>query len=120
MEEMLSTAAALLGLATPSAPPMTQFVLPMSGDAERRVVTYACEGVEQSFAVDYLNASPNFLAVIPVGGERLIFVATISASGARYVSGPFEWLAKGPEATFSDLRQDPPDAVACSELSETP
>lgn len=116
----LLTAAALLGLAAPDTGIAMQLVLPLTGDAERRVVRYQCEGVDRLFHVEYLNAPPNFLAIIPIAEERLVFASTIAASGVRYVAGPFEWWTSGPEATFSDLRDDPPAPVACTEASETP
>ena len=119
MEQVL-TAAALLGLAVSSPPASMQLVLPLSGDAERKVITYHCEGVENPFDVEYINAAPNFLALVPVGGDRLIFASGLAADGTRYSSGPFEWWAHGTDATFADLRQQPAEPVDCSEMNETP
>lgn len=97
-----------------------QLVLSLPGNFERNVVRYQCEGLEP-FAVDYINAHPNFLAVLPVGGESLIFASTISASGVRYVSGQHEWWTKGTDATLADLTAPEGTApLACVELSETP
>jgi membrane-bound inhibitor of C-type lysozyme len=115
------TAAALLGMApTGTFGPSLQLALPLPGDGERKVVSYTCEGVEAKIAVDYLNAAPNFLAIMTVGGERLILASVLAADGARYVAGPFEWWTHGTDATFSDLRESPAAPVACAEVSETP
>jgi membrane-bound inhibitor of C-type lysozyme len=119
MEQVL-TAAALLGLAVPSTDSAVQLVLPLAGDAERKVVTYACEGAENPFPVEYINAAPNFLAVIPVGGVRLVFAGVLAADGSRYVAGPFEWWSRGTDATFADQRMTEAEPVACTEKNETP
>jgi membrane-bound inhibitor of C-type lysozyme len=117
----LVTAAALLAMSASASPgPSVQFVLPLPGDAERKVVNYTCEGVDHPVSVDYVNAAPNFLAVMTVAGERLVLASVLAAGGVRYVGGPFEWWTKGSEATFSDLRENPPAPVACAEASETP
>jgi Predicted periplasmic protein len=91
------------------------------GDAEKRVIRYECEGLEP-FSVEYINAAPNFLALVPVDGETLIFSSVLSASGARYASGHWEWWTSGPEASLHDLTQGP-DAepvATCLEFTETP
>ena len=49
---------------------------------------------------EYLNSDPNFLAIVPVGGSKLVFVNVLSGSGARYVAGSFEWFTKGSDATL--------------------
>lgn len=83
--------------------------LDASSDIERRTVVYQCDNGE-GFRVQYVNAAPNFLAIVPVEGETHIFATTISASGARYVSGPYEWWDTGDEATLRDLRSSEEDA----------
>lgn len=90
-------------------------------DIERRVVTYLCDH-EQALAVQYVNAAPNFLAILPVDNENHIFAAALSASGARYVSGPFEWWSTGGEASLRDLTQgdDAQPLLTCSEVENTP
>jgi membrane-bound inhibitor of C-type lysozyme len=90
-------------------------------DIERRVVTYLCDD-EQALTVQYVNAAPNFLAILPVDGENHIFAAALSASGARYVSGPFEWWSTGGEANLRDLTQgeDADPLLTCSEVGNTP
>ncbi|KKB10043.1 MliC family protein [Devosia chinhatensis] len=95
--------------------------LESAGDIERRIVTYQCED-EQALSVQYVNAAPNFLAIVPVDGVNHVFATTISASGARYVSGPYEWWSHQGEGTLRDLMQDE-DAeplATCTEVSNTP
>ena len=97
-----------------------QLVLELPGNAERNIVRYECDGVEP-FAVDYVNASPTFLAIVPIAGERLLFVNVIAASGARYVSGPYEWWTRGSEATLTDVTTtEGTEPLACLEIVDTP
>jgi membrane-bound inhibitor of C-type lysozyme len=112
----------LLALSAPAMAVQTsmQIVLELQGNAQRDVKTYQCEGAEP-FDVEYVNAAPIFLAFVPVAGEKLIFVNVMSASGARYASGQYEWSTKGGEATLTDLmaaKGTPP--LSCLEHSETP
>lgn len=95
--------------------------LESTGNIERSVVNYLCDD-DSALSVHYINAAPNFLALVPVEGEALVFVSTVSASGARYVSGPYEWWSHQGEATLRDLTQDE-DAeplATCTEASNTP
>ena len=105
----------------PAASASLTLTLESTGDIERSVVNYLCED-DTALSVSYINAAPNFLAIVPVDGEALVFASTISASGARYVSGPYEWWSHQGEATLRDLTQDE-DAepiAACTEASNTP
>ena len=111
--------------AAPSAPPAVTaslaLTLESTGTIERSVVNYLCED-DSALSVQYINAAPNFLAIVPVEGETLVFASTVSASGARYVSGPYEWWSHQGEATLRDLMQDE-DAepiATCTEASNTP
>lgn len=91
------------------------------GNIERNIVSYLCDDA-QTISVQYVNAAPNFLAIVPVEGQNLVFATTISGSGARYVSGPYEWWSHQGEATLRDLMQDA-DAepiATCTEASNTP
>lgn len=96
-----------------------QVVLNLNGSFERNIVQYHCEGLEP-FAVDFINAQPNFLAILPIGGKKLVFVNVMAASGAKYVAGQYEFWTKGSEATLTDLQAEPQTPLACSEASETP
>ena len=54
------------------------------------------------FSVEYLNGAGNSLAVVPVGGDSLIFANVFSGSGARYAAKEFIWWdAAGRGITFS-------------------
>ena len=54
------------------------------------------------FSVEYINGAGNSLAVVPVGGNSLIFANVVSGSGARYAAGQFIWWdAGGRGTTFS-------------------
>ncbi|HEV7275276.1 MAG TPA: MliC family protein [Devosiaceae bacterium] len=97
-----------------------QLVLELPGNAERNIIRYECDGIEP-FAVDYVNAAPTFLAILPIEGERLLFVNVIAASGARYVSGQYEWWTRGSEATLTDaMAPEGTEPLACLEIVDTP
>ena len=97
-----------------------QVVLSVEQSFERNIVRYECEGVEP-FLVDYINAQPNFLAILPIEGQSVIFVSTVSDSGVRYVSGSHEWWTRRTDATLADLSAVKGTApLACSEFAETP
>ena len=54
------------------------------------------------FSVEYINGAGNSLAVVPVGGNSLIFANVVSGSGARYAAGQYIWWdAGGRWTTFS-------------------
>ena len=88
-----------------------------TGPAETSVVRYDC-GTSGTFAITYVNVEPNALALIPVEDDTRLFVTTLSASGARYVSGPFEWWSKGEEATLRNLATsaEAPPLLTCKAL----
>ncbi len=98
-----------------------QFVLELDGNAQRDVMRYQCEGIEDAFSVEYINAHPVFLAIVPIEDETLIFVNVISASGARYVSGQYEWWTRGNEATLADITADEDaEPIACHTAEDIP
>lgn len=90
-------------------------------DIERKLVSYQCDD-GGTLAVQYINAAPNFIAIVPVDNEAHLFATALSASGARYISGPFEWWTKGDEATLRDLTQgeDAKPLATCSAITNTP
>lgn len=63
--------------------------------------TYSC-GDGEAFAVQYVNAGANILAILPIDGEERVFVNVLSASGARYASGTYIWWSKGDTATLEN------------------
>lgn len=120
--KVIFSAATLATLAVPAfADASITLGLSLSGDLERKLVAYDC-GAETRLAVEYLNAAPDFLALIPIDGAPRIFVNTISASGAKYESGPYVWWNKGNDATLSDITEglDAAPVLTCSEIVETP
>lgn len=71
-------------------------------DAQLTASTYAC-GEAPSIEVRYVLSGAESLALVPVEGEQRIFVQVVSASGARYVSGQYEWWVKGDDGMLTDL-----------------
>lgn len=94
-----------------------------SADIQKRTVNYEC-GDGAPISADYINASPNFLALlnVPEETEKLVFASTVSASGVRYVSGKWAWWTQGPEASLYDttLGEDAAAVSTCSEASDAP
>lgn len=113
---------AFLALAAPAAAQTSFFLgLPISGDAERKLVRYDCEGAD-SFEVEYINAVPNFLAFVPYDGQTYLMSSVIAASGARYAAAHLVWWTKGADAELYDLTQgeDAAPILSCSEHIQTP
>ncbi|KRA40273.1 MliC family protein [Devosia sp. Root635] len=100
-----------------------QIQLGAQSDFERRTMVYDC-ATEAPVTVTYINAAPNFLALVPIAEqpEPLIFVSLISGSGVRYASGQWIWWSKGAEASLYDatLGEDAEPVLACSEVNNTP
>lgn len=124
---MRTIAALALIVLTGPALAQTSFQLSfgITGDAERRVVTYDCtpaEGEPTRMQVEYINAAPNFLAIVPMPEGSTIFATVISGSGARYAAGPYVWRTNGPEADLYDttLGDDAPPISHCAEHIQTP
>lgn len=114
MEMLPLAAAAMMGNVDVSA----QVILSLSGDFQKTTHQYQCEGLEP-FTVEFINAEPNFLAIVPVGPQKMVFVNVMSASGAKYVAGQFEFWTKGSEATLTDLQADP-SSISCTEVNDIP
>lgn len=119
-----SAALAVLALAGPAAA-QTRFLLGLdiAGDAERRIVRYDCgDAPGESFDVEYINATPNFLAFVPVAGEVYLFASVISGSGARYAAANYVWWTSGTDATLYDVMQgeDAAPILTCLEHIQTP
>lgn len=99
-----------------------QYVLTLTGDVERRQVRYECDGREDLLTVEYVNAAPNYLAILTMEDEPLVFASVISGSGVRYASGFYVWWTSGSEASLYDLRADNPDTAefTCLEFNDIP
>ena len=119
------TFAALIALALWSAPafaePTFMTGLGVTGDAEIKTVKYGCEH-HDPVTVQYLNAAPNFLALVPVAEGTLVFANVLSGSGAKYAAGKYEWFTKGPAATLHDVTEglDAAPLLTCNEEVDTP
>lgn len=110
----------------PMPPPTTTSSVTISlgttGDFERKTVKYGCEGQPAQLAVDYVNAAPNYLALVPVEEGTLVFTTVLAASGAKYASGKYVWWTKGTEASLYDLTagDNAKPILTCAEVNETP
>jgi membrane-bound inhibitor of C-type lysozyme len=111
---------------SPTTPPAISSSLTVTlnttGDFERKTVGYGCKGVQDSLSVDYLNAAPNYLAMIPLDGSVLLFNTVLAGSGAKYVSGKYVWWTKGTDGSLYDLTEGPnaKPILTCSEVNDTP
>ncbi|WP_404400343.1 MliC family protein [Pelagibacterium halotolerans] len=98
-----------------------QLVLELEGNAQRDVVSYTCDGLDEQLTVEYVNAHPIFLALVPIEGEKLIFVNVISGSGARYASGQYIWWTTGNEAQLIDeMAGEDAASLSCIAATDTP
>jgi membrane-bound inhibitor of C-type lysozyme len=106
----------------PTATSAVTITLGTTGDFERKSVTYGCAGEIDSLTVDYINAAPNYLAMIPLDGTVLVFNTVLSASGAKYAAGKYVWWNKGEESDLYDLTQgaNAKPLLACNETNNTP
>jgi membrane-bound inhibitor of C-type lysozyme len=58
--------------------------------------------------VTYWNAeNGQSFAVVPVKGKPMLFVNTLSGSGAKYQAGSYTWWTKGPRANLYDAMSGP-------------
>jgi membrane-bound inhibitor of C-type lysozyme len=100
--------AALLALLPAAA--SADAALTLSFDLEDVITAdYACDGDEEderAIQVVYVAADEGGLALVPVDGERRIFAQAVSGSGARYVSGQYEWASKGATGLLTDTLED--------------
>ncbi|MBB3011858.1 MliC family protein [Cupriavidus alkaliphilus] len=71
---------------------------------EVRTMRYQCDG-GKTLTVRYFNSPDNQAAVFRIDGKPVLAVSTVSASGARYVGGRYEWWTKGESGTLRDLMQ---------------
>jgi membrane-bound inhibitor of C-type lysozyme len=102
--------AALAALAAPLACSAASAGAPRFGDLRTknpRTQKYTC-ATGRTFNVTYLSAANGqSFAVVPVKGQQMLFVNTISGSGARYQAGSYTWWTKGPRADLYDAMQGP-------------
>ncbi len=68
----------------------------------RHTSKYTC-ATGKILQVTYWNATNGqSFALVPVKGQHLLFVNTLSASGAKYQAGSYTWWTKGPRADLYD------------------
>ncbi|MBP0631861.1 MliC family protein [Cupriavidus sp. AcVe19-1a] len=84
-----------------------------------RTVRYQCDG-DRTLTVRYFNSADNQAAVFRLDGKPVLAVTTVSASGARYVGGRYEWWTKGDTGTLRDLMQQENAAPALSNCQAKP
>ena len=105
----------LSGLAASAAHAAQLTVEEIDADA-RQTAVYQCANQKQPIRVSYwLAGNGQSFALVPVNGQRLLFVDTVSASGVRYQAGRYTWWTKGRGAT---LRDEIADAKAPPLLSD--
>ena len=122
MRSLLAIAAALIALAPPAfADAGVTLGLNLTGNAEIKSVQYTCEH-HDPVTMQYINAAPNFLAVLPLDGQTLVFVSVLAASGTKYVSGPYELFSKGPQINLQDTTEglDAAPVLQCTEDNLAP
>ncbi|MBU9564113.1 MliC family protein [Burkholderia multivorans] len=88
----------------------------------RQTVAYQCANQPQPVRVSYwLAGNGQSFALVPVNGQRLLFVDTVSASGVRYQAGRYTWWTKGKEGTLRDEIADekaPPLLADCVQIDK--
>lgn len=125
MHRLLAVATVLTLATTPAWAVGTTLSLTLGDDQpadfDQKVVHYSC-ATGDPFSATYVNAAPNFLALVPVEGATLVFAGVASTDGSKYVSGHWVWWSKGSDARLYDLGQgDKAEPVnTCSEVIDTP
>jgi membrane-bound inhibitor of C-type lysozyme len=94
----------------------------LSGDVQIVTAIYGCGEGSEPLTVKYINAAPNFFAIVPIDGKDLVMTNVVTASGAKYVSGVWEWWNKGTDASLHNVTEglDAAPVLMCSENVQTP
>ena len=94
----------------------------LSGDVQIVTAVYGCGEGTEPLTVKYINAEHNFFSIVPIEGEDVVLVNVVSASGAKYVSGVWEWWNKGSDASLHNVTEglDAAPVLTCSENVQTP
>nr|WP_246356002.1 MliC family protein [Paraburkholderia humisilvae] len=72
-----------------------------------RTQKYTC-ATGRTFNVTYLSATNGqSFALVPVKGQQMLFVNTLSGSGAKYQAGSYTWWTKGTRADLYDAMAGP-------------
>ncbi|WP_375665043.1 MliC family protein [Bartonella sp. TT121SHDZB] len=97
--------------------------VPDDPEPTTEVVAYQCDTSTNKKRIEatYLNAGNISLVDFKWNGKRIIASRSISASGVKYMGGPYIWWTKGNEATLSDLINDPEEKnlIRCVEEQKT-
>ncbi|CAK02611.1 MliC family protein [Bartonella tribocorum] len=97
--------------------------VPDDPEPTTEVATYQCDTDtgKEHVEVTYLNAGNISLVDFKWQGKRILASRSISASGAKYMGGPYIWWTKGNEAMLSDLINDPEEKnlIQCVEEQKT-
>jgi len=104
MKRPAITAALALG----AAPAMSDVSLGTSvelHDATVLAATYDC-GAETPLSVRYVNSDTDSLVLVAVEGDTRLFVNVAAASGAKYVTGAYEWWSRGDGAVLRNVLAD--------------
>ena len=112
----------LIALASPAlADAGLTLALPLGADAEIKTVQYTCQN-HDPVTMQYINAAPNYLAILPLDGQQLVFASALAASGTKYVSGQYELFNKGPDITLQDVTEglDAAPVLQCAEDNLAP
>lgn len=122
MLKPIALAAALAGTTPALAAVDLNVGIHLSGDAQIVTAVYGCGEGTDLLTVRYVNAQPNFFAIVPIDGEDVVMVNVISASGAKYVSGVWEWWSKGTDGSLHNVTEglDAAPVLTCSEHVQTP
>lgn len=83
-----------------------QYVLTLSGDITRRQVLYDCEGQDAPITVEYVDAAPNFLAILSIDNERMILANIAAETGVVYAAGTYQWRVDGANGALYDQPGD--------------
>lgn len=68
----------------------------------RVTAKYTC-ATGRILQVSYWNAvNGQSFALVPIKGQPMLFVNTLSGSGAKYQAGSYTWWTKGPRADLYD------------------
>ena len=91
--------------------------VPQIRTSGQQTATYQCAD-GKSLTVTYWNTdNGQSFALLPVGGNPLLFVDTLSASGAKYQTGRYTWWTKGHNGDLYDAmagQNAPPILAGCS------
>jgi membrane-bound inhibitor of C-type lysozyme len=125
---VVSLALVVVALSSPAGAAVgTNLSLTLPGDAEKKTVVYGCDS-HAPITVTYVNAAPNFLAIVPITNDQtnktedMIMSSVITGSGVRYEAGQYLWWNKGNDGYLYDVTEgaDAAPLLTCSEQVDTP